>query len=64
MPKAIVSDDETEFTSMAIPKWVQDTGIDWHYIALGKLQQNGFIESFNGKLRVSGAPSPQLRHSS
>jgi putative transposase len=44
-------DNGTEFTSMAILKWVQDTGVDWHYIAPGKPQQNGFIESFNGKLR-------------
>ena len=50
-PITIVSDNGTEFTSMAILKWVQDTGIDWHYIAPGKPQQNGFIESFNGKLR-------------
>ena len=51
MPRTIVSDNGTEFTSMAILKWVQDTAIDWHYIAPGKPQQNGFIESFNGKLR-------------
>ena len=51
LPGTIVSDNGTEFTSMAILKWVQDTGIDWHYIAPGKPQQNGFIESFNGKLR-------------
>ena len=51
MPTTIVSDNGTEFTSMAILKWVQKTGIDWHYIAPGKPQQNGFIESFNGKLR-------------
>jgi len=37
---------------MAILKWVQDTGVDWHYIAPGKPQLNGFIESFKGKLRV------------
>jgi putative transposase len=55
MPKTIVSDNGTEFTSMAILKWVQKTGIDWHYIAPGKPQQNGFIESFNGKLRPSHA---------
>ncbi|WP_257884147.1 IS3 family transposase [Sulfitobacter sp. CW3] len=52
MPKTIVSDNGTEFTSMAILKWVQETGVNWHYIASGKPQQNGFIESFNGKLRV------------
>lgn len=51
MPRTIVSDNGTEFTSMVILKWVQDTAIDWHYIAPGKPQQNGFIESFNGKLR-------------
>jgi len=51
LPYTIVSDNSTEFTSMAILKWVQDTGVDWHYLAPGKPQQNGFIESFNGKLR-------------
>lgn len=51
MPGTIVSDNGTEFTSMAMLRWVQDTGIDWHYIAPGKPQQNAFIESFNGKLR-------------
>jgi putative transposase len=25
--------------------------VDWHYIDRGKLQQNGFIGSFNGSLR-------------
>jgi putative transposase len=25
--------------------------VAWHYIAPGKPQQNGFVESFNGKLR-------------
>ncbi len=50
-PGTIVSDNGTEFTSMAILKWVQDIRIDWHYIAPGKPTQNAFIESFNGKLR-------------
>ncbi len=30
---------------------LRPTGVDWHYIAPGKPQQNGFVESFNGKLR-------------
>ena len=51
LPGTIVSDNGTEFTSMAILRWVQNTGIDWHYIAPGKPTQNAFIESFNGKLR-------------
>jgi putative transposase len=50
-PKTIVSDNGTEFTSMAILKWVQDNGVDWHYIQPGKPTQKAFIESFNGKLR-------------
>lgn len=50
-PRTIVSDNGTEFTSMAILKWCQDTRIGWHYIAPGKPMQNGFIESFNGSFR-------------
>jgi putative transposase len=50
-PGAIVSDNGTEYTSNAILGWADDTGVDWHYIAPGKPQQNGHNESFNGRLR-------------
>lgn len=50
-PLTVVSDNGTEFTSMAILRWSQDRGIDWYYIAPGKPMQNGFIESFNGSFR-------------
>ena len=50
-PKMIVSDNGTEFTSNAILKWADEAKVEWHYIAPGKPQQNGFIESFNGKFR-------------
>jgi putative transposase len=50
-PRTIVSDNGTELTSNAILSWADATGIGWHYIAPGKPQQNGFIESFNGRLR-------------
>ncbi len=50
-PQTIVSDNGTEFTSMAILGWSQEAGIEWHYIAPGKPTQNAFIESFNGRLR-------------
>ena len=50
-PKMIVSDNGTEFTSNAILSWSTKTGVEWHYIAPGKPMQNGFIESFNGRLR-------------
>ena len=50
-PLTIVSDNGTELTSMAILKWCQESGIEWHYIAPGKPMQNGFVESFNGSFR-------------
>lgn len=50
-PKTIVSDNGTELTSMAVLKWCQETGIEWHYIAPGKPMQNAFVESFNGSFR-------------
>lgn len=50
-PAACVSDNGTELTSMAVLRWVQESGVEWHYIAPGKPQQNAFIESFNGRLR-------------
>ena len=50
-PAACVSDNGTELTSMAILRWSQQSGVEWHYIAPGKPQQNAFIESFNGRLR-------------
>jgi putative transposase len=50
-PKMIVSDNGTEFTSNAILNWADEAKVEWHYIAPGKPMQNGFIESFNGKLR-------------
>ena len=29
----------------------EETGVEWHYIAPGKPQQNGFVEIVNGRLR-------------
>ena len=31
--------------------WAQDNTIAWHFIAPGKPMQNGFCESFNGRMR-------------
>jgi putative transposase len=50
-PAICVSDNGPELTSMAILRWTQETGVEWHYIAPGKPTQNAFIESFNGRLR-------------
>lgn len=46
-PKMIVFDNGTEFISNAILTWAEGAGVQWHYIAPGKLMQNGF----NGRLR-------------
>jgi putative transposase len=50
-PKMIVSDNGSEFTSNAILAWADQARVEWHYIAPDKPMQNGFIESFNGRLR-------------
>ena len=50
-PCMIVSDNGTELTSNAILAWQQQRGVEWHYTAPGKPMQNGFVESFNGRLR-------------
>lgn len=50
-PHTVVSDNGTELTSMAILRWSKECNVEWHYIAPGKPYQNGFIESFNARLR-------------
>ena len=50
-PAMIVSDNGTELTCNAMLRWTTESGIAWHYIAPGKPMQNGYMESFNGKLR-------------
>lgn len=50
-PGMIVSDNGTELTSNAMLAWQQENDVEWHYIAPGKPMQNGFVESFNGRLR-------------
>jgi putative transposase len=51
LPKQIVCDNGTEFTSKAFMKWAADNNIDLHFIDKGKPMQNAFVESFNGKFR-------------
>ena len=50
LPCMVVSDNGTELTSHAVLAWCQDTGVEWHYIAPGKPQQNGFVESVQWSL--------------
>lgn len=46
-----VTDNGTQLIGNAMSKWAEDNSVERCYIALGKLQQNGFTESFNSKLR-------------
>ena len=50
-PKAIRSDNGSEFIGQAVNDWLQRNGISPIFIAPGKPWQNGKCESFNGKLR-------------
>jgi putative transposase len=50
-PGLIVSDNGTEFTSNAVLSWMQQAMVASHFIAPGKPMQNGFCESFNGRMR-------------
>ena len=50
-PGMIVSDNGTELTSNAVLAWCGEAGITWHYIAPGRPMQNGYVESFNGRMR-------------
>ncbi len=47
----IVSDNGTELTSNAVLAWCGEVGGEWHYIAPGRPMQNGYVGSFNGRMR-------------
>jgi transposase InsO family protein len=50
-PQYIRSDNGPEFTCNAVKKWLKTTGVKTLFIAPGSPWENGYIESFNGKLR-------------
>jgi putative transposase len=51
MPEHIRSDNGPEFTAKAIRKWLARLGVKTLFIEPGSPWENGYIESFNGKLR-------------
>ncbi len=51
IPEHIRSDNGSEFTAKAVRSWLQRLGIKTLYIEPGNPWENGYIESFNGKLR-------------
>ena len=50
-PDYIRSDNGSEFTAKAVRHWLARAGVKTLYIEPGSPWENGYIESFNGKLR-------------
>ena len=51
IPEHIRSDNGPELTAKALRKWLTDLGVRTLFIEPGSPWENGYIESFNGKLR-------------
>ena len=51
IPEHLRSDNGPEFTAKAIRGWLNQLGVKALYIEPGSPWENGYIESFNGKLR-------------
>ena len=51
IPEHIRSDNGPEFTAKEVRKWLARLGVKTLYIEPGSPWENGYIESFNGKLR-------------
>ena len=51
IPEYIRSDNGPEFTAKAMRDWLNRLGVKPLFIELGSPRENGYIESFNGKLR-------------
>jgi putative transposase len=50
-PQSITVDNGTEFASKAMDLWAYNNGVHLDFIRPGKPVENGYIESFNGRLR-------------
>lgn len=51
VPDHMRSDNGSEFTAKAVRDWLKKVGVKTLYIEPGSPWENGYIESFNGKLR-------------
>ena len=51
VPKHIRSDNGSEFTAGVVREWLGKVGVKTLYIEPGSPWENGYVESFNGKLR-------------
>jgi putative transposase len=50
-PESITVDNGSEFASKAMDAWSYQYGVHLEFIRSGKPIDNGYIESFNGRLR-------------
>ena len=50
-PACLRSDNGPELTATAVREWLARVGVTLLFIEPGSLWENGYIESFNGKLR-------------
>lgn len=50
-PTCIRSDNGSEFTATAVREWLGRLGVETLFIEPGSPWENGYVESFNGKLR-------------
>ena len=50
-PASLITDNGPEFAGLALERWAHDRQVQHRFITPGKPSQNGYIESFNGKLR-------------
>jgi transposase InsO family protein len=51
IPEHIRSDNGTEFVAKEVRSWLSRIGVKTLYIEPGSPWENGYVESFNGKLR-------------
>jgi putative transposase len=51
IPEYIRSDNGPEFTARAVRRWLSRLGVKTLFIEPGSPWENGYIESFNGKMR-------------
>ena len=51
VPEHIRSDNGPEFTARAMCKWLNQVGVKTLFIEPGSPWENGYVESFNSKLR-------------
>jgi transposase InsO family protein len=51
IPEHIRSDNGAEFTARAVRKWLGELGVKTLFIEPGSPWENGYVESFNGKMR-------------